>query len=98
LGQWPKPNLFIILAVGITPKRVTSLRCPSPRHSVKATQSHRLIPALMLKWWRAVCNAVKDCMAGPAFKLQTCSAVPYTRHERRRVTIQNNSAKNKITE
>jgi len=22
----------------ITPKRVTSLRCPSPRHSVKATQ------------------------------------------------------------
>jgi len=22
----------------ITPKRVTSLRCPSPRHSAKATQ------------------------------------------------------------
>jgi len=38
----------------ITPNRVTSLRCPTPRHIAKATQ----LPAYMLKRWRTVCNAV----------------------------------------
>jgi len=34
----PKGEPFIIFAVLITPKRVTSSRCPSPRHCFKATQ------------------------------------------------------------
>jgi len=32
----PKPNLSLYSP--FTPKRVTSLRCLSPRHSVKVTQ------------------------------------------------------------
>jgi len=32
----PKPNLPLYSR--ITPKRVSSLRCPSPLHSAKATQ------------------------------------------------------------
>jgi len=40
----------------ITPKLVTIWRCPSPRHSAKATQ----LPSQISKRWRTVCSAVQD--------------------------------------
>jgi len=56
----------------ITWKRVTSLRCPSPRYSAKETQQ----PVYMLKQWRTVCNVVKD-LASP---WGSNSDIPHTRH------------------
>jgi len=37
-NSFSKPNQTFHYTRRIMPKRVTSLRCPSPRHSAKATQ------------------------------------------------------------
>jgi len=52
--HWRRQEFSIGGGGRFTPKRVTSLRCPSPRHSAEANT----VPAQMLKRWRTVCNAV----------------------------------------
>ena len=50
------------------PKRVMSLRGPSPRHCVRAIRTARFEE--MFQRWRAAGNTVSD-LAGPRFKRQT---------------------------
>jgi len=54
----------------ITPKRLTSLQCPSPGHNVKATQ--------LLRCWSDVEPFVTLCMTWSAWCLNLVH--PYMRH------------------
>jgi len=65
IGLALKPNqAFHYTHRVLTPKRVTSMRCLSPRHSVKATL------LFLRRCWTGgpVCNTD---LAGPGFELQT---------------------------
>ena len=56
-----------------TPKRVTSLRSPSPRHCSRATQ---LLSKKMSQRWQTVGSTVSD-LTGPRFEPQTLA--PWTK-------------------